>query len=500
MAIVFDCYQVSQVDGLVQTVWEAADLPAEAIAEFCPVQAVEGDNEAWIDLSSAIEAMLVPVADVAPSPFAMDAHADTGPVMSGSARISVGVDIQADTGPAAFCAATFDASASGAGTFILGWQATGGEELSAYSHESLLKRLLGYLYGSFDKESGRLLALRVGHIAGLVWQVQGRVLSLRTFAGAEVGDIDLVGITMDDLADRLTIMGCEVRYRNPALSSRLADALLDGRGQEWSTNGDHLYCYDSTLWALADAYAIELERALVSLDAALREAYLDTASGVWLDLWGGYFGIPRWSAETDGDYLVRMIVEVLRPRNNAMAIEQTIKAVDGVRVSLREPWKEIFTLDESALSGGHKLHDGSFWTWTVFQPILHDYVPMSRVARVAATIERNRPAGVLPVHPFAQPAIKFADRGQAVGGGASLAAVRRGAVMAMTPGVLSDNLNLSDMDAQVPLSVQFAFDGSITIGGYATYGRFDGPATWDAHTWGRYSWVSRFTNVAIALS
>jgi hypothetical protein len=192
-----------------------------------------------------------------------------------------------------------------------------------------------------------------------------------------------------------------------------------------------------------------------------------------------------------------MIVEVLRPRNNAMAIEQTVKSVDGVHVVLREPWKEIFTLDESDLSGGHKLHDGDFWTWTVFQPQLYDYVPVARVARVMATIQRNRPAGVLPAQSFAQPAPRHAAYAPASGVIGSMVVVVGGIAMSYPPGVLSDNLWLSDIDPQYPVDINIIWDGTITIKRHASMDLFGGPVTWADSSWGDYSWSSRYTQVDV---
>jgi hypothetical protein len=223
-----------------------------------------------------------------------------GVVGSCSALAQILVSCVADRGVVADGIATLGYSAIGAGSHLLGWQVDGGgSALPTVDHDSVLLRLLGYLYRSFDKSPDKTLALRVGHQSGLVWTVQNRTLSIRTFAGVEIGDVDLVGISMDDLAERLRVLGCEIRYQNPTVSGWDADSLLDGQGQEWTSNGDHLYCYGSLLWSLLDAFALELERSLAAMESAVREMYLDLADGVWLDFWGGYFGVERWVDETD---------------------------------------------------------------------------------------------------------------------------------------------------------------------------------------------------------
>lgn len=322
----------------------------------------------------------------------------------------------------------------------------------------MLSRLLESLYSVIDKAPEKVLALRVRHPDGLAWVVSGRRLVVTTEAGGvQVADVDLESVTVDELASALSTAGCDVLYQNPDLSSRLAAILIDGEGRESVSNGDHLYAYSSLVWAIMDAYAVELETAeRDGIDGGLRQAYMHTAEGDWLDYWGEYFGIPRDDGELDAPYLRRIVVEVLRPRNNAIAIEAAVEDIIGRQVMLFEPWRRIFTLDSSRLSGADHLHDGNYWTWTVFQPMFVDQMSVKERDRALAIINRNRPAGVLPVYPGLRRPCLVAGLDLSISFDAGVAGVRSGPVGDARQAVISDNLVLSDSERQFVDELWFA--------------------------------------------
>ena len=468
-------------------------------------------NASWVGASAytppsgdAINAQFVEgVADVTLAPQIL-----VGVNLSGEFQVGVAATILPVVGAAFQIDARVGVSARGAAEIAVtpsivvehvpAWMSNGFSAGEPFDRDSILKRLLSYLYASFDKNPVKILALRIGHPDGLKWQVFNRAIHLWAYSGSYIGTISLVGITMDGLAERLIVAGCTVSYQNPAVSGRDADALIDAQGYEWSSNGDHVYCYDSDLWALLDAFAIELERARDTVDAALLQAHLETSEGQWLDFWGGFFGIPRLVAEADRDYLIRMIVEVLRPRNNAMAIEQNVYLAEGVRVSLFEPWMRLFAWDVSEFDGDDHFQDGNFWTWTVFQPRIYDYVSLAKLARVTAIIERNRPAGVLPVRSFLQPGTWHVDmdRFRTVGGRVDVGVH---SALSCVPGVLDDNLALSDGYEQVPVEFDIHYDGTRHVTAYADLGLWRGPYTWRGQ-WDGHAWGSRFTAMDVHIT
>lgn len=283
----------------------------------------------------------------------------------------------------------------------------------------MIERLLSHLYRSFGKEPEDRIALRVRHPDIFVWEVSGRRLRASTAAGDTLADLDLRIIDMNGVADALEAAGCQIVYRDLELAGRVADTLIAGAGREDTSNGDALRCYTSLLWALLDTFSASLEVADQTTKDALRQAYMHTAEGAWLDYWGGHYGIPRTNhvqaggiigdIETDPQYLLRIVREVLRPRVNAIAIEEAILELAGENVTLYEPWRQMFVLSKSELSGIDHIHDGRYWTWNVIQPIMYGEAGARDWDRIMAVIERNRPIGTVIAGPEWYPDVMYTD-------------------------------------------------------------------------------------------
>lgn len=254
----------------------------------------------------------------------------------------------------------------------------------------MLERLLKYPHTPFDKSSHERIALRVQHPDIFRWRVSNRVLSVSTEAWDNFIDFDLSALTMDELANALASAGFQIVYQDAELSGRSAAILLSGSGLESQSNGDALKAYDTLLWSLFDSYAIELESASAGIDQAMLQMYLDTADGEWLDYWGEYFGFPR-EGRDDAQYRAYIIAETLRPRNNALAIENTIEDLAQEDVRIREPWKDIFVLGESRLNDRYHLHGAHYYMFATIQPVGNVGVDWNKVIPL---IRRNKAGGV----------------------------------------------------------------------------------------------------------
>lgn len=271
-----------------------------------------------------------------------------------------------------------------------------------------LQRLLKYPHAAvFDTSPQDELALRIRNPAGLVWEVSGSTLRLTTGQnlywdgkftfqgiynwGLTKREYSLLGKTVGQLANELAVDGHEVLFQSQELSSRSAHILLVAAGNQDETNGDHLYGYTSLLWSLYSAYAIEVEQAEVAVAEALRQMVMTQAEGDWLDVWADLYGVQRVSDEADDALQARIPQEVLRLRVNGLAIEQAVQDITGERISLVEPWRRMFTLSESALSGDHHLQDGAYYTYHVIQPVGGQGTDWSAVLPV---IQRNKAAGI----------------------------------------------------------------------------------------------------------
>ncbi|MBE0436417.1 MAG: hypothetical protein IBX56_11510 [Methylomicrobium sp.] len=260
----------------------------------------------------------------------------------------------------------------------------------------MIDRLLSYLYNSYDKNPHALIALRVRHADGFAWQVRNRTLIASTEAGAELSSINLLSLSVADLAAHLQVLGCEIVELNADVAHRSAHALIDGVGRQSRSNGDALLIFDSLLWSFLDAYDTELNEAGQLIPKAIEQIDYSTVSGEFLNEWGKYWGIARLPGENDQFYRSRTIHEVKRKRSNPVAISANIKRLTGYDVQVREPWKERLTLNESMLSGNHYFQGAPEYMYNTAQLITHDAIDWNTVLPVA---EADRPVGTIYLEP-----------------------------------------------------------------------------------------------------
>lgn len=257
-----------------------------------------------------------------------------------------------------------------------------------------LQRLVGSTHSAvFDKDPGAELALRVRHPDGAVWSVADEVLTVRAGVAAPVS-YDLSLFTVGELVAELLADGFEVPMVSADWAARSALALVEGDGDQNVSNGDHVTAFTSLLWALMSGYGGQMRSAKTQVGEALRQMIFTQAEGEWLDIWGTLYGVERKQAELDAAMQTRIATEVFRRRTNARAIELAIRDETGWDVRIEEPWRELFRLDESTLSGGHKFYDGDTVGYHLIRPEALDNVDWDVVLPI---IERNKPAGVLVV-------------------------------------------------------------------------------------------------------
>jgi hypothetical protein len=286
-------------------------------------------------------------------------------------------------------------------------------------------KLINHLPRYFDADPEVTLAMKVTEPPGLAWSCANRTLTVTGDTGYAIGTYDLSSLTLTQLQAKLEADGCTVVVSDGMPGHLSADILLEGSGRQSETNGDRLYFYTSNLWALVDAYAVEVESADASIGKALLEAYLHSASGEWLNYWGEYFGVERisrwrmqyftWSATLtwntsnrkwgigqdpllDNPYSQMIVSDTVRPKSNPFAIESAIFDNIGVECRVREPWQDVARFDESRTDDRWHLYDANFWTWGVLQPIWSRHDRLSDVDRAMKILSRYRPIGTLIVH------------------------------------------------------------------------------------------------------
>lgn len=349
------------------------------------------------------------------------------------------------------------------------------------------ERLSRHLYPSgLDLSPEGVVALRISHFLGLAWVVADDRLTVTIGGSSPLPSFPLT-VSFAALSATLRAAGVRVDYANADLAARSAATLVSGSG----TDATPLVAFQSNLWALLDAYGVEVRSAETNLEAALAQLQVDTADGEFLDFWGEFFACPRLPGEADATYSARMVAEVLRPRNNRYAIENAVKDLTGALVSLREPWKEIFTLDSSAMSDVHAFQDGSFFTWNVFQPIFHSSVTAAERDRILAIIERNRPAGVLLVGATVQPPIAFAAKHFTPAGSAAVTVAINPVVAHYQPWHLSSSLSLSDATEDIGSAFKWTLSGNLHLifGCDAPLGVIAATTSWSPDkVWGDFAW------------
>lgn len=248
-------------------------------------------------------------------------------------------------------------------------------------------KLLSYLHSVFDKDPYRVLVLRISHFSIAQWSISDRTLHLGTLANPGQHTFDLRQYTLGGLAEQVRYAGFGVPYLHPSYSSRPADILLDGEGVETSHNGDHLYTFSSTLWAILNTVGLTLvqtrENAVLK---GIKMAYFHSATKFWLDQWTSWFGSARKDGESDADCLARTVAETARIRNTPNALKNAVKALTGINVFIHELWRDYYDADNPSRAEG---------TWCRFEAIIYHDITEEEWAKVIEVIERNRPVGVL---------------------------------------------------------------------------------------------------------
>jgi len=357
------------------------------------------------------------------------------------------------------------------------------------------ERLASHLYRSgldTDSDSVPALGIDFNNVlwwkdTTLNWSVDGRSLTL--YPGATFERVYPLTGTLGELAAQLTADGFDVLSLNPDLVNLSAGILLNPDRNKKQPAGRPIHAFQSDLWALLDAYGVEITDAEVNVEQAIQQLYLQTAESDILDFWGEFFAVTRKNGEVDDNYRARMIAEVFQPRSNAIAIQNAIKSQTGFDVTIREPWRELFLLNQSALSDQDHFQDGSFFTWNVLQPIYHSSLSVAERAAVIDIINRNRPAGCVLLGELAQPPASFASTHFGVGLLSSITAHYYIGWLHFEPGVVSSSLALSDYspDVAAPFvwtqqgNLEFIF-GSAPLGLFVPYSWSGG---WDDRTWNK---------------
>lgn len=118
------------------------------------------------------------------------------------------------------------------------------------------------------------------------------------------------------------------------------------------------------------------------LEQAKLEMALDTARGTWLDLWGDTFGVYRVDKETDDKYRIRIIQEIISPKNTIPSLKEATSRfletykhqhIHPTDIKVYEPWTGLLILDErGTLDGKGRIVSNDYWRHAVIDIALPD--------------------------------------------------------------------------------------------------------------------------------
>lgn len=132
--------------------------------------------------------------------------------------------------------------------------------------------------------------------------------------------------------------GFAAQLLDASFAPRLARAVLE-RAQELLADNPDLSYPQALLWAEMQTYAWALDEQADRVALVEDQMYPTRAGAEWLDHWGkNWFGIPRETAETDGEYGPRFLWETMRPRCNNRALEIILENALGVKATVSDAY------------------------------------------------------------------------------------------------------------------------------------------------------------------
>lgn len=144
--------------------------------------------------------------------------------------------------------------------------------------------------------------------------------------------------------------------------------------------------------AVLDALDQSLQNIKVASEELKKELSILTASGLWLDKWGEWFGLSRKPSETDDGFRERILDVLRQDRLTIPAIIELIKKVlgDDTAIDIYEPYKNIFRWNISAYSGEDKYQDNEYYRTGVIdikinKPVTEELLALINLIRAAGT-------------------------------------------------------------------------------------------------------------------
>ncbi|EJG5414281.1 hypothetical protein NAD41_000882 [Salmonella enterica] len=258
---------------------------------------------------------------------------------------------------------------------------------------TMLERLLGHLHRAvFDTTTDDVVAFMLNGPAGSRWVAKDENFDI-TFADGRAVHFDLNDYTMGTFMQALTDAGMTVSDAEPDTRHFSGITMLELEGQAGTPQPVTLY--KDILHALFGAYSREMRAAKTAVMDGINQLHIPSADDGFLDDWGKMFNVPRGGMK-DEDYRIEIPREAFRLRVNSFAIEQAVRDKTGYEITLEEPWRDIFRLDESFLSGDNKFYKDEDVGYFLVQPVTYKGADWDVVMPI---IKQNLAAGVFALEP-----------------------------------------------------------------------------------------------------
>ncbi len=144
--------------------------------------------------------------------------------------------------------------------------------------------------------------------------------------------------------------------------------------------------------AYLEALQSEITRSQKAMYQAKLESFLDTANNLWLDYWGSWLGLRRYSGESDNAYRKRLKSHVLHQRNTINAIRKAVAnflKVNMDRIYIYEPYRDMMIYNSSKWNT-YKFYPSTYYRYAVIDVQID--APINQM--VSQVINLFRPAGV----------------------------------------------------------------------------------------------------------
>lgn len=190
----------------------------------------------------------------------------------------------------------------------------------------MIRRLMDRLHRVFNRDPQAVPVVTISGVSSV--EVKG----LRLLVDGEA--IDIATITLEQLVTALQVIPVTAALTDASHGTLLARGLLES----YASGSQATLSYPtSLLYNEMQVYAWMLQGQADRITDLERQLYLNTADGDWLDFWGmTYFGVGRYTGETDEVYATRIKNEILRATQNNVALAQIVQDATGVRCQLRD--------------------------------------------------------------------------------------------------------------------------------------------------------------------